>query len=59
MVEEVPTEAPSEDHREIAVDVEVTMIACKNLTTSEGQDAVETIAGMIHDDVEQEERAEV
>jgi hypothetical protein len=59
MVEEVPTEAPSEDHREIAVDVEVAMIACKNLTTSEGQDVVETVIGVTHDDVEQEERAEV
>jgi hypothetical protein len=38
MVEEVPTKAPSGDHHEIVVDVEVAKIASENLTTSEGQD---------------------
>jgi hypothetical protein len=59
IVEEVPTETPSRNHCEIAVDVEVTKIASMNLTTSEGQDAIETITGTTHDDAELEERVEV
>jgi hypothetical protein len=36
MVDEVLTETPSKDHREIAVDIEVAKIANENLTASEG-----------------------
>jgi hypothetical protein len=59
MVEEVPTETPSRDYHEIAMDVEVTKSARGNLTMSEGQDIAETVTGTPHDDAEQEERAEV
>jgi hypothetical protein len=58
-VEEVPIDTPSGEYREIAVDVEVAKIASENLTTSEGQDATETVAGVTHDDAEQEERVDV
>jgi hypothetical protein len=51
MVEEVPTETPSGDHRKIAMDVDVAKIASKNLTPSEGRDTAETIASVTHDDV--------
>jgi hypothetical protein len=59
MVEEDPTETPSRDYHEIAMDVEVTKSASGNLTMSEGQDIAETVTGAPHDDAEQEERAEV
>jgi hypothetical protein len=36
MVEEVPTETPSGDHRKIALDIDVAKIASENLTMAEG-----------------------
>jgi hypothetical protein len=59
VVDDAPVEAPSRDHRKISVDVEVAKITNENLTTSECQDAVETIASVTPDGAEQEKRAEV
>jgi hypothetical protein len=59
MVEQVPTEAPSGDHHEIAVDVEVAKFKSGDLIASEGRDAAETTAGATHDDAKEEEREEV
>jgi hypothetical protein len=56
---DAPAETPSGDHHEIVVEVEVMKIVNENLTTSEGQDAVETVAGATPDDAEQEKRVEV
>jgi hypothetical protein len=58
MVEQVPTEAPSGDHHEIAVDV-VAKFKSGNLTASEGRDAAETAASATRDDAKEEEREEV
>jgi hypothetical protein len=59
MVENVPTETPSGDHCEGAMEVEVARIASKNLTASSGQGAAKTVAGVAPNGAEQEETAEV
>jgi hypothetical protein len=50
---------PSGDHREGAVNVEITRIESENLTTSDGQGVAETVTSVAPDGTEQEERAEV
>jgi hypothetical protein len=59
VADDAPAETPSRDHHEIAVYIEVTKITNENLTTAEGQDAAETIAGATPDGAKQEKRAEV
>jgi hypothetical protein len=55
MVEQVATKIPSDNHHEIALDVEVAKIVSENLATSEGLDVAETIASVTHDNARQEE----
>jgi hypothetical protein len=59
VAEEVPAKTLSGDHREIAMDIEITKIASENLTTSEGQDVAEVFTSMTHDNAGQEKRVEV
>jgi hypothetical protein len=53
------SEPPSEDPAEEVVDVEIASIASKNLVTSEGLGAIETIPRETSDDADQEGGVEV
>jgi hypothetical protein len=58
-IEDAATGASSDDHPNGVVDLEVMRIASKNLMTSDGLGAVETVPRESSDGADQEGRAEV